>query len=87
VVEAKSDARAEFFREIGNRIIESNHLGEQIKFAPDDSRIQPERIALANFEFQNRDVDIILWSGYIKLLAWYFHQYLMTNILPPFQYS
>jgi hypothetical protein len=56
---AKSDARAEFFREIGNRIIESNHLGEQIKFTPDDSRIQPERIALANLEFQNRDVDKI----------------------------
>lgn len=27
---AKSDACAEFFREIGNRIIESNHLAEQI---------------------------------------------------------
>jgi hypothetical protein len=56
---AKSDARVEFFRKIGNRIIESNHLGEQIKFTPDDSQIQPERIALANLEFQNRDVDKI----------------------------
>ncbi|KAF3394006.1 hypothetical protein F1880_005516 [Penicillium rolfsii] len=56
---AKSDARTEFFREIGNRIIESNHIGEQIKFNPDDSRIQPERIALANLEFQNRDADTI----------------------------
>jgi hypothetical protein len=56
---AKSDARAEFFREIGNRIIESNHIGKQIKFTPDDSRVQPERIALANLEFQNRDVDTI----------------------------
>lgn len=43
----------------GNRIIETNHLGEQIKFTPDDSRIQPERIALANLEFQNRDADKI----------------------------
>lgn len=56
---AKSDARANFFRQIGNRIIESNHLGEQIKFTPNDSRIQPERITLANLEFKNRDVDKI----------------------------
>jgi hypothetical protein len=63
---AKNDARAEFFRQIGNRIIESNHLGEQIKFTPDDSRIQPERIALANLEFQNRDVDKINMALLIK---------------------
>lgn len=63
---AKRDRRAEFFREIGNRIIESNHLGEQIKFTPDDSRIQPERIALANLEFQNRDVDKINGDSLIR---------------------
>ncbi|RHZ67361.1 uncharacterized protein CDV56_109405 [Aspergillus thermomutatus] len=34
--------------------IESNHWGEQIKFTPDDSQIQPERIALANLEFDIR---------------------------------
>lgn len=56
---AKSETRSEFFRQIGNRIIESNHLGEQINFTPDDSHIQPERIALAKLEFQNRDVDKI----------------------------
>jgi hypothetical protein len=56
---AKSENRAEFFREIGNRIIESNHFGEQIKFTQDDSRVPPERTALAKLEFQNRDVDKI----------------------------
>ncbi|KAJ5084902.1 hypothetical protein NUU61_009481 [Penicillium alfredii] len=56
---AKSNARADFFRQVGNRIIESNHLGEQIKFTSDTGRIQPERITLANLEFQNRDADKI----------------------------
>jgi hypothetical protein len=54
---AKSKARADFFRQVGNRIIESNHLGQEIKFTPDTSRIQPERITLANLEFKNRDAD------------------------------
>ncbi|KAJ5090353.1 hypothetical protein N7532_009037 [Penicillium argentinense] len=56
---AKRERRAGFFREIGNRITGSNHQGEQITFTPDDSRIQPERIELANLEFQNRDADKI----------------------------
>jgi len=37
----------------------SNQLGKQVTFTPDDSRIQPERITLANLEFQNWDVDQI----------------------------
>lgn len=56
---AKSKARAEFFRQVGNHIIENNHLGKQVKFTPDTSRIQPERITLANLEFKNRDADKI----------------------------
>jgi hypothetical protein len=55
----KNKARADFFRQVGNRIIESNHLGKQIEFTPNNSRIQPERITLANLEFKNRDVDKI----------------------------
>lgn len=36
---AKSEARAEFFSQVGNRIIKGNHLGKQIKFTTDTSRI------------------------------------------------
>ncbi|KAJ5235167.1 uncharacterized protein N7469_004335 [Penicillium citrinum] len=36
---ARRDRRADFFPEIGNRIIESNQRGEHLTFTPDDSRI------------------------------------------------
>lgn len=57
--QAKAETREEFFRQIGNRIIESNHLGEQVQFTPDTRHIQPERMTLANLEFKNRDVNEI----------------------------
>lgn len=52
-------ARAQFFKDIGNEIIERNHQGNPITFTPDTSHIQPERRALANLEFKNRDADIL----------------------------
>lgn len=36
---ARRDRHADFFPEIGNRIIESNQRGEHLTFTPDDSRI------------------------------------------------
>lgn len=57
--QAKAKVREEFFRQVGNSIIESNHLGEQVQFTPDTNHIQPERITLANLEFKNRDVNEI----------------------------
>ncbi|KAJ5928363.1 FluG domain protein [Penicillium verhagenii] len=59
VRQAQKAARKEFFDSIGNQIIEQNHHGTPITFTPDVSHIQPERIALAELEFKNRDVDTI----------------------------
>ena len=56
---AQKVARKEFFDSIGNRIIEQNQQGTPVTFTPDVSNIQPERIALAELEFKNRDVDTI----------------------------
>lgn len=56
---AKKTVREEFFQNIGNRIIERNHLGDPIIFTPDTSHIQPERGALSHLEFKNRDVDTV----------------------------
>ncbi|KAJ6076675.1 FluG domain protein [Penicillium canescens] len=56
---AQKVARKEFFDSIGNRIIEQNQQGTPVTFIPDVSNIQPERIALAELEFKNRDVDTI----------------------------
>jgi len=56
---AQKTAREEFFDSIGNRIIEQNQQGTPLTFTPDVSHIQPERIALAELEFKNRDVDTI----------------------------
>ncbi|KAI9037217.1 uncharacterized protein KD926_000723 [Aspergillus affinis] len=53
------EARVNFFRQIGNQIIEKNRLGEKVFYEPDTSRIQPERLQLAELEFKNRDVDQI----------------------------
>lgn len=49
--------REQFFKEVGDRIIQANLEGKPIEYKPDTSQIQPERIALANVEFQNRDCD------------------------------
>ncbi|KAJ6109629.1 hypothetical protein N7486_001864 [Penicillium sp. IBT 16267x] len=51
--------RHEFFKQVGNRIIESNAAGKPIKYMPNTSGVQPERLALAALEFQNRDVNEI----------------------------
>lgn len=56
---AQKTTRKEFFQNIGNQIIEQNHRGTPIAFTPDVTHIQPERRALAELEFKNRDVDTI----------------------------
>ncbi|CAG7996851.1 unnamed protein product [Penicillium salamii] len=56
--DAKKKKRREgFFEDIGNRIIEGNHQGKPVTFNPDLSHMQPERTALAELEFKNRDID------------------------------
>ncbi|KAB8256789.1 hypothetical protein BDV32DRAFT_152942 [Aspergillus pseudonomiae] len=56
---AKDEQYSQFFESIGNRIIEHNYQGEPIKFEYDTSHVVPERRALAELEFKNRDVDNI----------------------------
>ncbi|KAJ6115235.1 hypothetical protein N7486_001013 [Penicillium sp. IBT 16267x] len=51
--------RREFFEQVGNQTIESNAAGKPIDYTPDTSGAQPERLALAALEFQNRDVNEI----------------------------
>lgn len=46
-----------FFQNVGNQIIEGNYHGKPVTFEPDTSHVVPERKALANLEFRNRDVD------------------------------
>lgn len=57
--DAKGKMRDDFFGNIGNHIIDQNHRGNPVKFEPDTSHIQPERKALADLEFKNRDVDTV----------------------------
>lgn len=54
---AKKKVQKDFFKNIGNIIIERNYHGDPITFKPDTTHIQPERKALADLEFKNRDVD------------------------------
>ncbi|KAL4871892.1 hypothetical protein BDV12DRAFT_183449 [Aspergillus spectabilis] len=48
-----------FFSSIGNHIVEQNYQGQPVCFKPDTSHLVPERIALADLEFKNRDTDQI----------------------------
>ncbi|KAJ8149190.1 hypothetical protein LV165_008185 [Aspergillus fumigatus] len=56
---AKNQEHTEFFENVGNHIIEQNYQGNPISFEPDVSHVVPERKALADLEFKNRDVDKI----------------------------
>jgi hypothetical protein len=55
----KKRTREGFFENIGNCIIEGNHQGNPVTFNLDLSHMQPERTALAELEFKNRDIDDI----------------------------
>ncbi|KAH2091648.1 hypothetical protein KXX03_000176 [Aspergillus fumigatus] len=54
---AKEKQYEEFFEGVENHIIEGNYQGQPITFEPDTSHVVPERRALADLEFKNRDVD------------------------------
>lgn len=56
---AKNQEHTEFFENVGNHIIKQNYQGNPISFEPDVSHVMPERKALADLEFKNRDVDKI----------------------------
>jgi hypothetical protein len=53
----RKEKRESFFSDIGNRIIEGNHQGNPITFNADLSHMQPQRTALAELEFKNRETD------------------------------
>lgn len=54
---AKEKQYEEFFKGVENHIIKGNYQGQPITFEPDTSHVVPERRALADLEFKNRDVD------------------------------
>ncbi|TQB71041.1 hypothetical protein MPDQ_007804 [Monascus purpureus] len=56
---AKDEQHDNFFKHVGNRIVEGNYKGQPLTFEPDVSHVVPERKALADLEFKNRDVDKI----------------------------
>ncbi|KAH3307662.1 hypothetical protein KXV87_007711 [Aspergillus fumigatus] len=56
---AKDQQHDNFFKNVGNRIVEGNYQGKPLTFEPDISHVVPERKALADLEFKNRDVDKI----------------------------
>lgn len=56
---AKDEQHGNFFEHVGNRIVEGNYNGQPLTFEPDISHVVPERKALADLEFKNRDVDKI----------------------------
>ncbi|KAF7166244.1 hypothetical protein CNMCM5623_000001 [Aspergillus felis] len=56
---AKDEQHGNFFKNVGNRIVEGNYQGKPLTFEPDISHVVPERKALADLEFKNRDVDKI----------------------------
>lgn len=56
---AKKDAYREFFENVGNHIIEQNYQGKPTLVETNLSHIPAERKALADLEFQNRDVDTV----------------------------
>jgi hypothetical protein len=56
---AKNQEHTDFFENVGDHIIEQNYQGSPIRFEPDVSHVVPERKALADLEFKNRDVDKI----------------------------
>jgi Protein of unknown function (DUF3435) len=55
----KNSNTMNFFENVGNHIIEQNYQGKPIEFEPDVSHVVPERKALTDLEFKNRDVDKI----------------------------
>ncbi|PYI07380.1 FluG domain protein [Aspergillus sclerotiicarbonarius CBS 121057] len=56
---AKTDSRVEFFETVGNHIIEKNYQRDPITFQPELSHAIPERKAIADLEFKNRDADAV----------------------------
>ncbi|PYH94545.1 FluG domain protein [Aspergillus ellipticus CBS 707.79] len=56
---ARNRVREEFFGSVGNQIIEYNYNGNPLSFTPNTEHIQPERTALAQLEFKNRDADTV----------------------------
>ncbi|KAI9035156.1 uncharacterized protein KD926_004451 [Aspergillus affinis] len=56
---AKDEQHDDFFKHVGNHIVEGNYQGKPLTFEPDISHVVPERKALADLEFKNRDVDKI----------------------------
>ncbi|KAI9043130.1 uncharacterized protein KD926_004313, partial [Aspergillus affinis] len=56
---AKDEQRERFFQNVRNQIVDRNYQGRPITFEPDISHVVPERKALADLEFRNRDVDSI----------------------------
>jgi hypothetical protein len=57
--DAEDEQHSRFFDNIGNQIIKGNYEGQPVTFEPDMSHVLPERKALADLEFKNRDVDKI----------------------------
>lgn len=53
----RTKLRQEFFQGVGNQIIEQNYHGSPVTFTPSADHIQPQRKALAELEFKNRDAD------------------------------
>lgn len=49
----------DFFNNIGNEIIEANFQGKPVCFSPQNPMILPERRALADLEFKNRDASTV----------------------------
>lgn len=56
---AKDEQHESFFKNVGNQIIKRNYQGKTTTFEPDTSHVVPERKALADLKFKNRDVDKI----------------------------
>ncbi|KAA8651224.1 uncharacterized protein ATNIH1004_000102 [Aspergillus tanneri] len=58
VARNRDEQHRDFFDNIGNKIvINGNYHRKPIVFEPDTSHVIPERKALADLEFKNRDVD------------------------------
>ncbi|OJJ78467.1 uncharacterized protein ASPGLDRAFT_40770 [Aspergillus glaucus CBS 516.65] len=63
---AKDEQHKKFFENVGNHIIEQNYQGKSVSFEPDTSHVIPERKALADLEFKNRDVDKVNDAELVK---------------------
>ncbi|KAH8688703.1 hypothetical protein BGW36DRAFT_434002 [Talaromyces proteolyticus] len=63
---AEVEQHKSLFDIIRNQIIEGNYEGKPVTFEPDTSHVLPERRALTDLEFKNRDVDKVSYDELLE---------------------